>query len=231
MDNKSVTTEKPKPEDSPKPDNSSKKAASQEIVETKNHSNKTLFIILGVVGFLVLGGILMSVLSVFVLNKATDKTVSTITGLDVDTNKNGDTTIKTKDGSITTKTDKNGNVTYETKDKSGASSSSSTEQKLPDNFPSNVPLYSNQKITYSSKSKTNEESNWQVNTETSDNINKVVDSLKESYKGWTVDSENQINDSYYLYYEKDNMKVNIYVAKSEDLTSILYTVSQKTATQ
>jgi hypothetical protein len=177
---------------------------------SKSNNNKVIVIVLVVVGVLVVMGIIGSLLMGRLFKNAGEKLVENATNTQISTNKDGTTTIKSNDGST----------------------SVSTEQKLPDDFPKNIPLYSGQKITSSSKVKSDNETTWQVVGETKDSVSKAADGVKKLYSAWESTGEQQLNDTYYYYYTKGNTKANVYVANNGDGNTIItYSITESSSTE
>lgn len=185
----------------------------EEIVSvSKKNSNKTLVIVLIVVGVLVVLGIVGTILAGTLFKKAGEAIVENATGTEVITNKDGTTTVESKDGSA----------------------SVSTEQKLPSDFPTNIPLYPDQKIIGSYKQKTTSGNYWQVTSETSDSVSKVVNNVKEAYSKapWETEAEVESDGSFSLSYAKTGYKVTVFISKNSDMnmTSLTYTVTEEAET-
>lgn len=181
-----------------------KKSQNKEVAVSK-HGNKTLVIVLAVVGVLVLLGVLGTVLSgLFVKNL-----FESATGVKVETKADGSATITSKDGS----------------------GSFSTEQKLSSDFPKDVPLYSGQKIISSSKVKTDNGSSWTVSAEVSGSASAAASKTKSLYEGagWTTDSESEVNGAYWQYYKKGQLEVNLYVSEMDGKTNVTYSVNETVA--
>jgi hypothetical protein len=190
------------------------KSQGNEVVsETKHSNNKVLIIVLIVVGVLTFLGIAGAVLLGTVFRSAGEKLAEEATNTNITTNKDGTATYESKDGDT----------------------SVSTEQKLPTDFPTNIPLYSDQKITGSSKQKTASGNYWQVTSETSDAITKVVSNVKEAYSKapWETEAEVEINGSSTLSYAKTGYKVTVIISENSDMdmTSLIYSVTQETETE
>ncbi|MFO0882329.1 MAG: hypothetical protein U0491_02665 [Candidatus Saccharimonadales bacterium] len=177
----------------------------------KSTSNKTLFIIIGVVGVavLLLAGFGLSMAK----NKLADKTasgiISTATGGKVSVDSNGkDVTVKTADGS-----------TY------------SSSQKLPTDWPSSVPLYTPYSVTGSYKASNDGKTAWHLATSTSDSYDKVVAEIPKLYSGWTSNSSYESNGAALFSYDNSTYGVILSVAKpdssSNNKVTVSYTVSQK----
>ena len=206
MENDTKAPEQAKPAEEPqKPAAEASKSSG-----SKSNNNKVIVIVLVVVGVLVVMSIIGSLLMGRLFKKAGEKIVENATNTQISTNKDGTTTIKSNDGST----------------------SVSTEQKLPDDFPKNIPLYSGQKITTSSKVKSDSETSWTVAAETKDSVSKAADGIKKLFSAWESTGEQQLNDTYYYYYTKGNTKANVYVANNGDGNTIItYTITESSATE
>lgn len=189
-------------------------AKNEVVSETKNSNNKALVIVLIVVGILVLLGVGGTILAGTLFKKAGESIVENATGTKITTSSDGTTTVESKDGS--------------------SSYTASAEQKLPTDFPTNIPLYPDQKITGSYKQKTASGNYWQVTSETSDAVSKVVSNVKEAYSKapWTSEGEVESDGSFSLSYAKTGYRVSVFISKSSDMamTSLTYTVTQETET-
>lgn len=165
-------------------------------------NNKVLVIVLVVVGLLVL----LSIVGYFMATVFMKSWFESVTGVRVSTNLDGTTTIQSADGS----------------------SSVSTEQKLPADFPSNVPLYPGQKIVSSSRVKSDSGISWTVIAEVNDSTSKTAFNTKSQYAnaGWESDSESEINGAYWQYYKNGQLEVNLYISDTEGKTNITYSVFQ-----
>lgn len=178
---------------------------SEKVVESKS-SNKTLAIVLSVVGALAVLGLLGTLLAGAVVKNIFESA----TGTKLETNADGTATITSKDGS----------------------GSFSTEQKLPTDFPSTVPLYSGQKIISNSKVKNESDTSWTVSAEISnDGPSAAAAKAKSLYegKGWSLDSESETSGAFWLYFKKDKLEVNLYLSAVEGKTNLTYAVSETTA--
>lgn len=181
----------------------------------KSTSNKSLLIIVGVVG---IGVLIFAAVGVnFIKNKITDKAASStasgiigaVTGGKVSVDSNGkDVTVKTADGS-----------TY------------SASQKLPSDWPSSVPLYSPYTVTGSYKASTDGKTAWHLATTTTDSYSKVTTDLPKQYSGWTNGSSYEANGSALYSYENDAYNVIVSVAQPDSTSNnqvvVSYTVTQK----
>lgn len=181
-----------------------KPAGDTVVTETKHSNNKVLVIVLVVIGVLVVMGVAGSLLIGKVFQKAGESILENATNTEVSTDKDGNTTIQSKDGNYST----------------------STEQKLPTDFPTGVLLYPEQKLTGSSKVKNNNDTFWAVTAEVNDTVAETAEKLKTLYADWESEGEQQYNDSYYQYYMKGNLKVNLYIFKTEEKTNVQYSVTE-----
>lgn len=199
--------------DAPAPKNEGQAPSNEVVTETKHSNNKVLIIVLVVVGVLTFLGIAGAVLLGTVFKSASEKLVEEATNTNITTNKDGTATYESKDGST----------------------SVSTEQKLPSDFPLTVPLYPNQKITGSYKQNTDTGHYWQITTETSDAITKVVSNIKEAYSKapWETEAEVESNGSFTLSYAKTGYKVSVIISENSDMdmTSLIYSVTHDTKTE
>lgn len=181
-----------------------KKSQNQKVAVSK-HGNKTLVVVLVVVGVLVLLGVLGTVLSgMFVKNL-----FESAPGVKVETKGDGSVKVDMKAGGV----------------------SASTEQKLSSDFPKDVPLYAGQKVVSSSKVKTGTGSAWTVVAEVSDSPSAAASKTKSLYEGagWTTDSESETDGAFWQYYKKGQMEVNLYIATTDGKTNVTYSVTETTA--
>lgn len=182
---------------------------SEVVSETKHSNNKVLVIVLVVIGAFIVLGAASALLVGRVFKDAATTMVEEATGTSITTDNKGTTTV----------TDANGSVT------------ASTEQKLPDSFPSSIPLYASQTITDSYKSKNTMGTYWQVSAKISDSVKTADAKLKDLYKNWELVSEIE-NDGVYNYSYKDSKyDVNLTVSENNNQTTITYMVSEVMATE
>lgn len=199
---------KPADQDNPAETVSEHKSSGESVSEKKS-SNKTLIIILSVVGGLIVLGVVSAIVVPMLIAGAffgaTNAALKSA-GVDVSTN-GGNTTITTKDGSV------------------------STSAKLSDDFPSTVPLYSGQTIVSNSRVKSGEDISWSVTAESNDSTAKVASGLKSQYSSWTSSADSESDGSYTIYYTKGDLSVNLYVTSSNGKTTITYYVTKMAQTQ
>ena len=200
------TQEKP-PEDS----------KSEVVSSTKSKSsNKTLIIVLVIVGVLiVLPGILLAAGGLWLsrgdnASKITESIVENATGSDVDINRDGNSVnIKTKDGSV----------------------SYGTQQKLPDNLPDAAVMYEGQTIVGVVTTSQDGSSAWNISAESGDSASDVNQFIKSKYeeKGWKSLSQSTYNDTTLYSYEKDTLSATISVSPATDTSkvSVSYSIREK----
>lgn len=195
-----------KPESTPKPEATADKTQNNTQKPNGKSNNNVIVIVLVVVGVLVVLGSIGTFVAGKLLNKAGKSIVENATNTKITTNKDGTSTIESKDGSV----------------------SYSDAAKLPTDFPKNIPLYSGQKLTGSSKVKNDSETTWTVTAESSDEVSKVAGKVASLFSGWESTGEQQINDTYYYYFEKGNTKVNLYLSSNDEKKTVLtYQVTEK----
>lgn len=153
-------------------------------------------IILIIVGIVVLWG-LWSVVSGYLYRKSAENLVEGLTGVEVDTNRDGTATYTTDGGTI------------------------STSNKLPDNWPSDAPNYPGATITFSAAvNKTTENTNEgsSVTLSTKDETAKVVTFYKEELKkqGWEISEDANFNNITTLAAKKDSRNFSVMVSPAEE---------------
>ncbi|MFH1078089.1 MAG: hypothetical protein V1745_02285 [Patescibacteria group bacterium] len=114
-----------------------------------------------------------------------------------------------------------------TDDKTGTTASFGEDVKLPDDFPSDMPMYPGAKLTGVTLSRTDGISGW-VTMTTADEIKKVVDWFAEEMKGkgWTTESSMTVNGSEYRSWKKDEtttLTVNLTKDADTGETSLIAT--------
>lgn len=186
-------------------------------VPPKSNNNKTLIIVLAVVAVIVILPVIVFSVFAFWLSRgdnATDLTegiIESATGsTDVEINKDGSSfNIETDEGSI-----------------------SVGEQKLPDNLPSAVVIYENQKVVSVITNNQDGSKVWSFTSESSDDATKVNEYLvtKFAENGWTAVSTSTYNTTTSYSLTKDNLTAQISVTAGEsgEPTTITYYVSEET---
>lgn len=173
-------------------------------VPEKKKGNKALVIVLIViVSLIVLGMVFSFVILPMIFKNVFKKSLESATSGKVKVTDNG---VTVKDGDTTV----------------------SSEGKLPEGFPSDVPTYSDGKIVYSAKSN----DLYYVIFSTSDAPRKAYDSYKDSLKsnGWTANddkSEAYYADTYTINLAKGDKKINVTVSPDSSGSNISVTISPK----
>lgn len=180
-------------------------------------SNKTLFIILGVVALLliVVPAVLFFIIFGVVKDKVTDKSSNFVSGA-INKATDGKVNVDASKGEVTIKGQNGDEIT--------------NKKTLPEGFPSSVKMYSPSTILVSYKSTTDAKTNWTVSLETPDSAAKVNESVKNTFAGWTLNGDYSSADSKVVSYEDPTYKLVITVGaptKAGDKTTILYSVTQK----
>ena len=194
---------------------STSKPAAGSVTATKS-SNKTLIIVLVIVGVLVILPGLLFGIGAFWLSRGdnakniTESVIENATGADVDIDKDGSSVnIKTDEGSV----------------------SIGTEQKLPDNLPESAVMYENQTVVGVLTSNQDDASQWNISAETDDELSKVTEFVESKYidKGWTKVSSATYNGIATYSYEKDNLSAFITVSPADDdsKVSVSYSIQEK----
>lgn len=141
-------------------------------------------------------------------SKLAESIIENSTGNKVDVDsESGDYTIKSGDG------------TYEL----------TSSGELPDNFPSDVPLYDDQDITGSYRSSSEGVSSWSVTAETEDSVAKVGDFFDDEFSSWDNQGEFSASGTTTTVYKKGNLSATVSVGESSQgggKTSISYLVSE-----
>jgi hypothetical protein len=181
----------------------------------KTSGNKTVLIIaIVVIVLFVLPGIALAVFFGWLASgdnaeKLTEDIVSSSTGNNVD--------INTDDGTFKIETDEG--------------SISVGEQKIPEDFPSVVALYDNQKVTGIVTNTQDGSSFWSVNAETNDSADNVNTFVVSKYEenGWTTASKSTFNSATTYTFAKDDMQAIVTVTSNPEsaTTNITYYVSKE----
>jgi len=192
-------------------------------VPPKKKSNKTLWIVLGIVlvVFVILPAILFTVGGIFLKNKLDDpesgarlaeSLVEKATGENVD--------INTKDGSFTAKS------------KDGDSSIGFGDQKLPEDFPKDLVSYiPEKKVTFVITSKNENKQTWSVTTTVDKSYNDAVKYFEGVILApdYTETSTFGFGNSQTFYGKKSGTSVSVTVTKSAEEngdTSVSYIVTE-----
>lgn len=194
-------------------------------VPAKKNSNKTLWIVLGVVllFFVVLPGILFTAGAVFLKNKVNDPSTGEQLAeslierahggeVDIEKNKDGSYTAKSEDGD--------------------SSVGFGSDQKLPDDFPKSVSNYLGEKsIVFVLTSKNENKQTWSVTT----TVDKSYADASSYFEGrikapeYTDVSSYGFGNSKTFYGKKDNFSVSVTVAEGNDGsdTTVSYIVTEE----
>lgn len=153
--------------------------------------NKKTLVIVGVVVVLVVAG----AASRFLGKSAAERAIEAATGEDADVDVNGnDVTVKTDQGTW------------------------STSDKLPADFPSDVPIYPGATVQGSVASAGQDNTGHYAGLETTDALDDVIAWYKKEVKagGWTVATDAMVNGSLILSATKDSRGLSVTVTKEGD---------------
>lgn len=131
-------------------------------------------------------------------------------GVDVDISRNGTVDIKGKDG-------ENYNV------------SAGENVKIPDNWPSSVPVLPDAKLSFAGTMSGKEEGSVSVVYTTGKSVSDVATYYTESLveNGWTIEAQMSTGDGSVVSATKnENETVGIYISKSDDSTMVNVSVQQ-----
>ena len=165
-------------------------------------NKKTLTIIGVVVAVLVVAG----AANRFLGKSAAEKAIEAATGGNVDVGSNGeDVTIKTDQGTW------------------------SSSDKLPADFPTDVPLYPDAKVQGSVASAQQQASGHYAGLETTDSIDKVVSWYKSEVpaEGWKVSVSYEVDGGLMIGGSKDTRDLVVTISKDGDKVAIGLVVTQK----
>lgn len=171
-------------------------------------NNKTLIIVLVVVGVLVVLPALAFGGFILFAGNLVNNSVKQTLGVEMQTNPDGSTTLKSKDGS----------------------SVSVGSQELPSGFPSDIPLYAGQLISSSQKSAGEGYTTWNVSADSKDSLSTVEKFFTGKLGDWTSSSQGESNGSKYFVYSKDGTDFTLTLDSSAVEgynTSITYTVTKQ----
>lgn len=139
----------------------------------------------------------------------TESIIESATGADVDYDEGrGSVSVKTDEGEF----------------------SSETSGELPDNFPSDIPVYDKQNIV-SSYSTTNDDGTvWYVSAQTDSSVDDVKNFFTDKFTGWDNKSTSTYNSTVTQSYEKGTVQVSLIIspageAYNNDKTTITYSVT------
>lgn len=192
---------------------------SKAVPPKSKSNNRTLIIVLVIVGALVLLPGLLIGGGIFWLSRGdnaqniTEDIIENSTGADVEINKDGSSfNIETEDGSV----------------------SIGSEQKLPEDLPAAVVIYDTQEVVGVVTSTQDGTKYWNISSETADESAKVASYIETKFteNGWTEVSKSTYNDVTTYSYEKDNLTEFISVSPATDGSklSISYSIQEESAT-
>lgn len=188
-------------------------ATSQSPTPKKKTSTKkvVLIVALAVAIFIIIPAILFIVGAAWVGNKVANEGAetfveSTVPGYDVDVDGNN---VSLRDGQ-------------------GNEFSAGSQSSVPEGFPSNVPLYSND-IIASGRTTVDGKTGWTVTVQTGDSLNDVANGLRSSFSqnGWTIEMESTSNDGGFVTALNGGLRASAFYSTADGKSSILYTVTQE----
>lgn len=100
-----------------------------------------------------------------------------------------------------------------------------SSQKLPEGFPSEIPLYSGQVVTGSSRSSADGVTDWYVVAESKDSKSAVSSSFSSKLSGWEKVSEYESNGATVTDYKKGDLTLTVTISDSTAdgyVTNIVY---------
>lgn len=181
--------------------------------KNSSSSNKTLIIVLAVIAVIVVLPMLVFAGGALWLSrgdnvtKLTENAIEKASGDKVKIDRDGESvSIKTEDGSF----------------------SASAEQKLPKDFPSEVPTLDGQTVEVSSSSSSDGNYSWYVTAKTTKSTQEVKEFFENKLADWEKGTNSTYNDAVFLSFTKDILSVNLSISPNSDdnNTSIIYTVSR-----
>ena len=180
-----------------------------EIGQTpEKKSKKMLWVIVGIIILLLLGWLIARGTG-FLGRQAAEKAIEEASGgkADVNLGNDGSTEVKTDEGT------------------------GSTANKLPDNWPSDVPAYPNAKIELSGSSNANEnrDEGIAVIFITDDSAQKTADYFKQELKNqqWTIETTADVGGSQVLSAKKDDREFGLSAMTAEGQTRITVAITKK----
>ncbi len=164
-------------------------------------SKKTMMIIGGVLVLLVLAGAANRMFS----KSAAERVIESATGGNANVNSNGDVTVKTDQGTW------------------------SSSDKLPSDFPSDVPVYPGSKVQASVAATQEQGGGIYAGLESTDSIDKVVNWYKKevSAEGWKATTNLEVDGGLMLSGTKDTRDLVVTISKDGDKVVIGLVVTLK----
>lgn len=159
---------------------------------------KYIWIIVALVVLVIIGSVIRS----FLARRAANALVNTITGGQVNVANNGAVTYSNDQGSV------------------------STQNKLPDNWPSDAPSYPGATITFAGQSNStadNPNSGFSVTMTSGDSVDKVTKYYRDNLaqQGWKITDDALINNTTALGASKDNRQFSVSVSTADNQTAII----------
>lgn len=185
-------------------------------------SNKTLWIVLGIVLFFVVivPGLLFAAAALWVNNNGSEKLTENVIESALEKSTGSKVDIDTKDGNVSVKSsDGDNTVSY------------GNDQKLPSDFPKDITHYiDGGDITFVISNKdADQKKSWSVTTK----IDKSYDDTKAYFESKIAQPEYESTSTYSFgnsvnyYGSKSGYSVSVNITKGEDATSVSYLVSEK----
>ena len=189
---------------------------------TKGGNNKVLIIVLAVIGVLILIPIVLLLIFGFVLKSkfgTPDKAQKTIES-SIKAGTNGKVDINSKSGTVTVKGE------------NGSTYQATSSNKLPDDFPKEVPFFKPNTVTASASTTSDGKKGWYVSADTTSKAEDVAKFFKDEFakSDWANNSTYDSGNDGLISTEntKTNISVSIVYSTSDTgKVSINYTVSQK----
>ncbi len=189
---------------------------SKAVPPKSTSNNKTLIIVLVIVGALVLlpglaiGGGLFWLSRGDNAKNLTENVIESSTGANVDINEDGTSlNIETDEGSV----------------------SIGSEQKIPEDLPKAVVLYDNQEVVGVVTSTQDGTKYWNISTNTNDEIAAVSSFVETKFaeNGWTTVSKSSYNENVNYSFEKDNLTAYISILPDTDTggVNISYSIQEE----
>ena len=178
-------------------------------------------------GYAVLHISLVIILACFTLSACSrEKSIETPQGKVTVKEKGGKFEVKNENEDVTVEGDENqGQVKIKTKD--GESIISYNKNKLPDNFPKDIPVYSPAQVQMTQIMENGK--NVMASLNTDDDPGKVIQFYKKAFSqaGWEVKGEMNMGNTSLLQGEKGAKELNVTVNREQEKTVIALVLSEK----
>lgn len=181
-------------------------STSGQVAPTKN-SNKTLYIVIGVIGVIVLLVVLGNMVSRFTGERAVERAIELSSGGDVDININ-----KGGAGSVKITSDDGAEIEY----------SAGGNVAIPATWPNDMPVLDGATVSYvGSSNPTTGEAGSVVMFQTDQSLEEVSAYYEQvlADNGWTVESTVRTGDAVMFAGSKDTRTVSLYVSSSDPGTT------------